>query len=456
MFKAGSVLGERYRIIEKIGKGGMGQVYLAEDLISLSKCAIKAQQQTDRTSELIFSEINIQERLHHPALPQIIEVIKTEGYICIVMEYIDGTTLDNLIHKFGCFKETDVLDWAKQLADILTYLHGLKEPVVYRDLKPSNIILDAQGKVHLIDFGIAQEYQNTDGNEKSLMTLTRGYAAPEQYSQRYRADVRTDIYSLGVTLHYLLTGKNPLKPPYHFERVRKLKPDISYAMEAVIKKCLQPNPDNRYAKAELLKADLENIQENERRLRSKRKQHGLAVCGTGILAILLLTVVFFVVKNKRSADIEAYYALIDRAGEYAQEEIYADALEKLEEAITMQPDAEEAYLAVAQIYKQQERFEECFSYISNEVVVNFPDIYDNLDFLELMGELYLSQNNQQEAEFYFQRLYENDTSNMEYLYNLLYCRICMGKTEEVQEQLEILKKNVEDRTVVEELEKLIK
>lgn len=456
MLEAGHIWNNNYKIIKPIGKGGMGNVYLAENLSKHALCAVKEQSAQGKGRELVFSEINIQKKLNHPALPHIYEFCETDGCLYIVMEYIEGRTLDSLLNEKGCFEEAHVIDWAKQLTDILIYLHHLAEPIVYRDLKPSNIMLDPQGKIHLIDFGIAQEYQRAEGEGGKLMALTRGYAAPEQYNERYRADVRTDIYSLGVTLHYLLTGKNPLKPPYHFERVRKLNPALSYAAESILKKCLQPNPDRRYKKAEDLKEDLEHIWDLERRLQAERRRRsGILACISAAVAILL-SILFVKVRQGRNAEIEAYYALLDEAKEHMAQEEYADAAEKLDEAAAMQPEAEAAYIGVAKLYLEQGLYEECFAYVSSEIVARFQDIYVNTEFLDLMGTLYLRQDNSREAEYYFERLYENSPENTDYLYNLVYCRIKTGKKEEARKGIEKMRESDMEESLIEQLEEMLK
>lgn len=404
MLETGSIFADRYRILDTGKKGGMGCVYLSEDITDKKHYAIKEQKVTPANRELIRSEISIQKKLNHPALPKV-EKVREEGeFIYIVMEYIQGRTLSEILKEQGKIPEERALKWAVAISDILQYLHGLDRPVVYRDMKPSNIMIDAEDCVHLIDFGIAQEYENVEEWGKKKVALTRGYAAPEQYDAKYRSDVRTDIYALGVTLHYLLTGKNPTKPPYHFVKVRKLDKRISYGMEAIIFRCLQPAPDDRYCTAGELYEELCHIDELNRKLAARhRKKCFLA--GAGLMAVAVGLFIWSVmIFRGRSNSVASYYLLLDKArtqmdqGEYTQ----ADAI--LREAIEKEPEAEDAYLAMAEWYMRQENYEECFHYISEEILTRFPDIYGNADFLQLMWRLYMEQGKPEEASYYLDEL----------------------------------------------------
>lgn len=455
MLEKDSIFLQQYQILGNLGKGGMGKVYLAEDIKNHKKYAVKEQQITEKNLQLILSEINIQKKLNNPALPQIALVHKTETHIYIIMDYIQGRTLEAMLEETGFFPQDRVRKWASQICNILQYLHSLEQPVVYRDLKPSNIMIDYEDNVRLIDFGIAQEYENTEHIEQSKkksLTLTRGYAAPEQYDSRYRADVRTDIYALGVTLHYLLTGKNPLKPPYHFEKVRKLKSEISYAMEEVVRKCLQPNPDHRYATAEILYHELTNLEELEQKLAQKRRLRIITTSAASLVVAVLLVFIYLTVGQNRNTKITHYYDTLLEAEQNIEEMNYEEAYLLITESIAYQPKAEEGYLAMAKWYREQKQYEECFQYMNEEVLSRFPDIYDNEEFLNLMGSLYMEVNKPSQAEFYWKELCREYSDNVEYLYYLASCYLMQDKFTEAETVMEQLKEKGADSSILQKLE----
>ena len=144
-------------------------------------------------------EIDLLKKLHHPNLPSIIDVIDSDGTFLIVMDYIEGRHLESVIKEYGAQNQEDVIKWAKQLCEVLSYLHSRKPPIIYRDMKPSNIMLKPDGKVMLIDFGIAREFKDT-GVADTTCLGTQGYAAPEQYGGQGQTDARTDLLSGGDSL----------------------------------------------------------------------------------------------------------------------------------------------------------------------------------------------------------------------------------------------------------------
>jgi len=256
----GDVLENRYRIMGMLGQGGMSKVYLAEDIRLGTLRAIKEIRKIngyfpDGIAAGPVSEPEILKKLQHPALPAIIDMFGNDDGFYIVVEYINGISLDKKLNEVKKFPEPLVMEWALQLCDVLSYLHSQKpHPIIYRDMKPSNIMLTESGFLKLIDFGIAREFK-----EKALFDTvcigTRGYAAPEQYGCG-QTNVTTDIYSLGMTLYHLLTGISPAEPPYGIKPLRQLDESFSEETERIIQKCTRQNPGERYQSVEELKADI--------------------------------------------------------------------------------------------------------------------------------------------------------------------------------------------------------
>jgi serine/threonine protein kinase len=241
---AGTVLQKRYQIERLLGGGGMGMVYLARDQrLSKRACAIKEMvdhfidpQQRIEANEYFAREADTLAQLKHPAIPAITDRFDDQNRHYLVMEYVEGRNLEEeLAVRGGPLPEGLVIDIARQLCDVLGYLHGLTPPVVYRDMKPSNVMLTGNGRVVLVDFGIARLFK---AQRKGTMIGTLGFAPPEQYQGV--ADPRSDLYSLGATLHYVLTGRDPEKfPPFSFPPIRELRPDISSNLAGAIDRTLK-------------------------------------------------------------------------------------------------------------------------------------------------------------------------------------------------------------------------
>lgn len=251
MLKLGSVLDGKYKIISVIGQGGMSTVYLARHQRLNKEWAVKEISREycenyEMISRQLVLEADILKKLNHPGLPKIIDIIEKKDVIWMVMEFIEGKTLKEVLKERGRIQETEVLSWGKQLCEVLSYLHSRTPPIIYRDLKPDNIILKKTGRLVLIDFGTAREYCYEKNSTDTTYLGTRGYAAPEQYGGMGQTDERTDIYCLGVTLYSMLTGYSPEKPPYKIYHQQYWGENISCEIKEVILKCIQLEPDMRY------------------------------------------------------------------------------------------------------------------------------------------------------------------------------------------------------------------
>ena len=274
MLEIGSLVDGKYKILNKIGQGGMSVVYLAMNERANKQWAIKevrkdGVQNFEVVKQGLIAETEMLKKLSHPNLPSIIDVIDGDGTFLIVMDYIEGRHLESVVKEYGAQRQEDVIEWAKQLCDVLSYLHSRKPPIIYRDMKPSNVMLKPDGKVMLIDFGTAREFKENSVADTTCLG-TQGYAAPEQYGGHGQTDARTDIYCLGATLYHLLTGHNPSEPPYEMYPIRYWNPELSSGLEEIILKCTQKNPDDRYQNCGELLYALEHY--NEMDLEYKRKQ----------------------------------------------------------------------------------------------------------------------------------------------------------------------------------------
>jgi serine/threonine protein kinase len=247
---SGTLLQNRYLIQKLIGGGGMGVVYLAQDQrLANRPCAIKEMvdhfidpQQRREANEYFFREADTLAQLRHPAIPAISDRFDHANRHYLVMEYVEGRNLEEEMAALGHpLDEGVVIEIARQLSEVLGYLHAFTPPIVYRDMKPSNVMLTPKRKVMLIDFGIARLFKVAS---KGTMIGTLGFAPPEQYQGQ--VDPRSDIYSLGATLHFILTGRDPEKfPPFSFPPIQSLRPAISPNLAGAIDRALSYKVEGR-------------------------------------------------------------------------------------------------------------------------------------------------------------------------------------------------------------------
>jgi len=256
--QAGDIFNDKYHIEEILGMGGMGTVYLARNIDTGRHWAVKeiCRHQNDEIDPA--SEPNLLKKLDHPAFPRLYDIVRHEGKLYMITDYIKGVSLDKKLEAESRIPEKIVVNWAIQLCRALEYLHSMRpNPVIYRDIKPSNIMLTDTDILKLVDFGSAREYK-PQSDADTVYIGTRGYAAPEQFGTG-QTSAASDIYSLGVTLHHLLTGKSPVEPPYRLEPIRYYDPGLSPKLEAIIARCTHESISERYQSASELLADLYSV-----------------------------------------------------------------------------------------------------------------------------------------------------------------------------------------------------
>jgi serine/threonine protein kinase len=245
-----TVLENRYIIVKTIGRGGMGAVYMALDQrlnnrsVAIKEMSTKAVGGDLQAAIGAFKkEASMLIGLEHLSLPRILDFFpKGEDRWYLVMDYIEGQTLAEVARNRGRIPEAEVLNWASQLCEILDYLHGQQPPIIFRDLKPANIMLTSKGQIKLIDFGIARHFR-VGRSADTTAYGSHGFAPPEQYGEN-QTSPSSDIYALGATLHYLLTGIDPGKNPFMFEPPGKTA-EVSPRMESAIMKALELKAENR-------------------------------------------------------------------------------------------------------------------------------------------------------------------------------------------------------------------
>ncbi|MGN0376069.1 MAG: serine/threonine protein kinase [Suilimivivens sp.] len=252
------ILCHKYEVLKVIAQGGMGIVYLVKDLHLNKLAAVKVSKNPEKIKEkeFVLREMEVLKELSHPALPGIVDFFEEGKNICLVMEYVEGITLEQYLRKFGRVEISLAVKWALELTEVLLYLHTCNPPIIYRDLKPANIMIQPDGKLKLIDFGAA--FVASYGQEREQMMMgTPGYSAPEQW-QNGKADKAGDIYGLGAVLHEMLTGITPRQLFAERRPVREYDKSIPRELEKIILVCTRKRPSERYQSMEQLREALQN------------------------------------------------------------------------------------------------------------------------------------------------------------------------------------------------------
>lgn len=358
MASVGQVIDDKYEILKLIGQGGMSRVYLAMDKRLNKQWAIKEieKRAKDKNNEIVIqsaiAEANLIKQLDHPAIVRIVDIIDNGDVIYIIEDYIEGETLSSVLETQGAQPQELVIEWAMQICEALEYLHTRKPPIIYRDMKPANVMIKPDGNIKVIDFGIAREYK--DQSLADTVSLgTKGYAAPEQFGGKGQTDARTDVYCLGVTLYHLLTGQNPCEPPYEIYPIRHWNPQLSAGLEAIIQKCTQLNPDDRYQScAELLYA-LHHYEEYGAayRARQKRKLNSFILTACACVLFLIVGVLgFFMRTQTNNADYTQNILQAEKASTTEEKLSYYST------AVDIKPLVMDAYLGMVDAVKDDAAF----------------------------------------------------------------------------------------------------
>lgn len=274
----GTLLADRYKVARVIGKGGTSAIYGVTDLRTPQVWAMKELWSNNPTfkpeqiSHQLEAEVRILSNLRHPNLPRIVDSFAEGSRHYIVMDFVEGQTLKSILNENPRLPLILAYDLGLKLARVLHYLHTQNPPIVFRDLKPPNIMIGEAGALKLIDFGIARHFSEQASKDTQALG-TPGYAAPEQYGNSCsQSDIRADVYALGANLHEMLTGEDPSRTPFVFRPVRSSRPEVSAAVEELVARCVQLDVDMRYQDL----SDVIYTLENELRLLgadSKKASH---------------------------------------------------------------------------------------------------------------------------------------------------------------------------------------
>jgi len=374
MTEIGTVIDGKYEVLREIGRGGMSVVYLAMDTHLNKQWAVKEirKKGSGKNDEIVvnslLAEANMMKRLDHPALPRIVDIIDNGVTIYVVMDYIEGESLDKILLEYGAQPEEKVINWAMQIADALSYLHGQKPPIIYRDMKPANVMLKPEGNIKIIDFGIAREYKEMNLADTTVLG-TKGYAPPEQYSGQ--TDPRSDIFALGMTMHHLLTGVDPRNgEPY--APVRQWNPELSEGIEIIIDRCVQPASENRYQSCADLIYDLEHPELITKGFKRKQKQRLASFLVAAILSVVMLISGFVCSFASTQVNNNTYESLISVMASTSLDQ----KISSYKQAIEIYPYDTQAYIKILEAYENEGQFDKAEN---NEFLALYNRYQDGFD-----------------------------------------------------------------------------
>ena len=409
MLEIGSLLDGKYKILNKIGQGGMSVVYLAMNEKANKQWAIKEmRKEKNKNYEImkqsLITETNLLKELKHPYLPSIADIIENDDTIIIVMDYVEGRPLSDILSEEGVIEEDKVADYAIQLCNVLDYLHSQNPPIIYRDLKPANIMLRPDGKITLIDFGTARKY-NYDSVSDTTCLGTIGYAAPEQFAGETlrQTDARTDIYNLGATMYHLLTGVNPSEPPYELYPIRRWDESLSNGLEKIILRATRKDPDKRFNDCKEMSYALQHFRDlDDSYIATQKKKIYL------FAASLILSFTFFsmaiVVNGMEKREISKVYnnylseAALKIASAGSENVVDSDILKLFRDAINISPNSTEAYIRMLDYYCDLGQTRNGLMAISAMIASGTGDLGNNDDLMMRMGQIYFLGNSK-DTEF---------------------------------------------------------
>ncbi len=429
MTKEGTVLDGKYEIWKEVGRGGMSIVYLARDNRLNKQWAVKeikndGSKSTKTLLKGLEREANILKNVDHPVLPRIVDIINQEGVIYVVMDFIEGETISDRLKKEGAQPQELVIEWGLQLASALDYLHKMNPPVIYRDMKPSNVMIKPEGGVKLIDFGTAKEY-DVENNADTTALGTRGYAAPEQFGDSkgrgiYNTDERTDIYNLGATLYHIVTGMNPCEPPYEIRPIREWNPALSTGLEKILLKCTQADPKDRYQNCSELMYALEHYNELDDEYRKKNKRKMAAFVSTAVLAVAAGVTSLVGYSGLQKIKLDNYNTYIETGNNYRVEGDYVEAAEQYKKAFELDGSEAEAYDKYIQVYidasneinedgTTQLDLETGLNVVANRIKSGYDNVDENNEVLYKLAITYFDEmGDYKTASKYFNMIDEED------------------------------------------------
>ena len=330
-----------------------------------------------------------------------------------VMDYIEGESLNRKLKREGKIQAKEVINYGIQLAKVLSYLHNRPTPIIYRDMKPDNVMLTPDGRIKLIDFGISKEYK-VDTESDTTNLGTRAFAAPEQIAG-LKTNARTDIYSLGVTLYNLVTGKSLNDPPFMLKPIREWDSSLPEGLEYIIKKCTETDPADRYENCDDLLYDLENVEKLTKAYKVTLIKEMSRFIVSSILLIFFIVITIIGYRGVSNENLTNYKEMINKSDSYLINGEYAKAIEVLDDVITkVDGKRSEAYINILNIYSSINDVESGLSKIEGYINDKFDGVDKNDEVLFKVAMTYLDNKNYPIALKYFRMVNEKKIEDAKY------------------------------------------
>ena len=401
------VFQRRYRVYRtSIGEGGMGTVYRVEtnDAFHMKRALKVLYKKDQRPGMNIYTEVNAVKGFDHPGIPQVIEVGEDDEAVYIIQELIEGESFRQIIRNNGAVDDDVLILWLGDVADTLAYLH--QKNIIHRDIKPTNIMVTSEGRIKLIDFGLAKEIEQIDTADNRVIG-TRNYTPPERY-EGLPADVRTDIYEFGTTFYNLATGETPLEMSSDSRRHmvtmrRNLDRIKSPGIRSILKKCIDVNPDRRYQNFDEIRYRIKSIDEFNKQIESAEKKHRSLKKATAVLLVLGVLMlgagIFQCIR-----DHAAYYkGLLSVSERLTDEGKYNEAVECSDRAIQFDSGQNLGYQRKYEAMTRKAEagkisYEDISGGINNDSVNSNENIKEDGRIMYLLGNAYYNLENYSDAE----------------------------------------------------------
>lgn len=358
--KAGDIIDRSWEVIQKIGQGGTSTVYLIRDLelnrfLALKEVPVRNTDAGREHAKAVIAEINLLKTLNHPSIPRIIKLMNDDHSLLIIMDYVEGYSLREVISKTDYIAENYIIQWGISLCKTLRYLHNHNPKIIYRDMKPHNVMLGNEGNLILMDFGISRAIGKDFDYSKEKRLGTKGFAAPEMQAKEAWFDERSDIFALGRTLYFLATRNSPsiTKLPDGTDLpilpIRQYDSSRSVGLEKIIQKATAKNPRDRYQTVEEMLYDLEHIDQMSEGFTTSVKRRATMIYSlfaTFILGSVLLS----------GGIVYSHMALTDQYNQALATGKTSQSVDSLLKAIKLQPSEVEPYAELVKIYRTSGHF----------------------------------------------------------------------------------------------------
>lgn len=325
-----TVLNGKYEILKVLHTSGMANVYLVSDKNLNKQWCLKEIVKSEAGRNMVeyrslIQEANIMKSLNHSSIPRIVTIEDDGDSIFIIMDYVYGLSVKDWLLRKGTIKQSVVVNWMKQVCGVLIYLHNRKHPIFYRDMKPDNIMIQEDGNIKVLDFGISVVITSKDDVIKEALG-TKGYAAPEQKKRGVKYDLRGDIFALGRTMYYMLTGLNPSIIGDNLRPIREINSSLSMGLEVIIDKCTKENPDERYQSVEEVLYALKNYEKLDSSYRDKARRKVNTTIGCFMFSVFLSITSFIPLGLHNSQLGSLYEKNLDIARQTGRSSDYIEAI----------------------------------------------------------------------------------------------------------------------------------